>query len=484
MPFTPRLKEQIHQELLARVVARSKLTDAEPSSVINAILATVSEEFEAAEFAMMMVRDSYSFLDVSSTYLDERCAELPPRGITRLGSSSASGAVLELNRSDDAFAAGNALIVPAGSVFGRSGSSATYTLSASITFDAGQTKYPASGGTYASIVANTAGSAGNASIGEVDSIVSGPVGLISVTNVQLLTGGQDSESDASLRKRAILYLSSLARCQKSALEYFALSFQSSDGTRVRHAKVFEDPNLAGVVDLVIDDGSGLSGLTEPMSVVTGTIGTNLSPIAHHESPATTPISQIAFNFGEGSVVVKASDFTDGAPGWVSIPERGLVLFQHVFDDVPFTTSVAEAGTTWQIGGSSGDVYTGVIKELQTAVEGDPSDPVNSPGLRAAGIRVRVVPPLVDTIDMEFSVVAAPGTNLEVLVEALKISIVEFCRELGPGQTLYLGLLTAFLVSSFPEDLLSVHFTDPSTDRAPSTPRHVIRADASKIVVKS
>lgn len=479
MPFNPRLKTQIHQELLARIIARSKLTDVEPSSAINAIISTLAEEFEAVEFNMLAVRDSFDVRKVSSQYLDDRVSELPPKGLTRLGASAANGAVLSFTRAETT----GALTIPKGSTFGRADSEVLYVLQADVVMVDGQGTYPSGDTAYGVVTAATSGSIGNAPAGTITEIADAPGTLSAVNNPNPIAGGQDVESDASLRERAQLYLSSLARCQKSSLEAVALSFESTTGVRIRHAKAIEDVLNPGTVELIVDDGSGLEGLDNGLvASTTQTIGTNLSPILFHEKPATAPIDKLQFDFGDGDgfVTVDAEDFDANKPGWVSIPERGIIILQNAFFGLPNGKQVV-SGTKVRLTPKDFKKYTGIIAELQEFVEGRPEDPESFPGLRAAGTRVVVRPPLVENADFNFSLVFSQGVDFFKKTEDVKTAIASFLRELGPGDTLFLGLLTSFLVNAV-DDLLSVHFTDPATDRSPTSPRHALRANVADMVI--
>ena len=479
MPFIPRLKPQIHQELLARVIARSKLTDVEASSVINAILSTLAEEFEAVEFNMRAVRDSYDIRKVAAQYLDERIAELPPTGLARLQAASASAAAMSFFRENTS----GELVIPAGSTFGRQDSEVLYVLQSDITMADGQATYPAGDTAYATVRATIAGEIGNTSAGTITEIIDAPATLTSVTNENPVLGGQDVEPDSSVRNRAQLYLSSLARCQKSALESAALSFQSSDGVRVRHALVADDPLNPGSVDMIIDDGSGLeSASLDFVESRTFTVGLNKSPIITHEAPATRPIDvlEIDFNDGQGFQKVNSNQFSPDNPGWVSHPEKGVIILQGLFE-TNVGAKALTVGSRIRVPENTFLRYTGVVKELQEFVDGKVGDVENFPGMRSVGVRVVVQPPVVENIDMVFAVVFEEGADFSERAEEVKTSMVEFCRTLGPGQTLYLGLLTSHLIESVPE-LLSVHFQDPSTDRSPMTHRHAIRVDAGTMVI--
>ena len=101
--------------------------------------------------------------------------------------------------------------------------------------------------------------------------------------------------------------------------------------------------------------------------------------------------------------MKSEEFNPNQPGWVSIPERGIIILQNAFFGVPNGPAVV-SGTKVRLPEKGFKKYTGVISELQEFVEGRPEDPESFPGLRAAGTRVVVRPPLVENADFQFSLV--------------------------------------------------------------------------------
>ena len=489
MPFSPRLSQEIHEELLGMIVSRSELTDAEASSVINAIVGSFAEEMSKTEFSIQKLKESFDLNTVSSTYLDDRVAQLPPSGLFRLPASAASTSALQITRLDST----EEIIISRGATFARSdNSNVVYVLNEDITMAAGVLTYPddaAGNPTNPRVTCTQTGTVGNCDAGLLTRVLAAPEQIVSCNNPVAITGGIDIESDASLRKRAFLYLSALARCQRSALLFRALSFISTDGVRIRHAGIFEDENTPGVVNLVVDDGEGMVGYTETGPATTGIIPENESPILVHAGPATEEITaiQVSSNPTADPVVydkvysVYGSDFSDPSKAWVSIPERGTIILKEIM-----SKDLLNAGKGWRIGDPDNaatryEVYTGALRELQILIEGKPSDMTNVPGFRAAGIRVKVVPPEIDYPNFEVDFLAETGADLVIVSDAIKSAIVSFCKELGPGAFLYLGELTKFLMDSIPS-LASVIVKKPSDDIAPTTLRNVIRAKTELIKV--
>ena len=241
MAYVPKTARQILRDLVAGTVARSELTDVTEGSVLAQLLSTVASELSGSEYRMSQIRDSYDLSNVSGADLDERVAEFPLGAVSRLPASSAAGAAITLSRTASANEVLPELTVSAGSLVGRSREPAiVYALSESVTFEEfgpfPEDKTQEIRNVF--FVCMTQGTAGNCPPESIDTNISLPSG-ISVNQAALISGGQGVEPDESLRNRAVLYLSSLARCQPAALEYFALSFVASDNTRLRYASLTE-----------------------------------------------------------------------------------------------------------------------------------------------------------------------------------------------------------------------------------------------------
>jgi len=465
MPYVPRLRDEILQEMVACVVAKSVLTDVGEGSVLLSILGAVAEEMEHIEFRLSKIRDAFSLEGAAGSDLDERVGELPPPGVQRLEASAASGASMKVTR-DTAVAE---LVVPAGTVYAREDdANAVYVQTENVTMAIGELEYPPNPATPAiSVVSANRGVTANADIGAVTRLISGPDDIIAVTNINPVTGGQDRETDEQLVQRALLYLSSLARCQPRALEYAARAFSGSQGIRIRHAFAYEDPERPGYTELVVDDGSGMQGYEAAGQEVTGTVPLQGQSVIWHQGPAIEPIDTIEVDAGGGFVTVSVGS----PPKWVSVEERGAI---YVLDQ-----SFMPPGSDWKVSGY--DVYTGVIRELQAEIEGDPSDLAETPGWRAAGTRVRVVPPLPEIVPFVVNVVVNEGTDLAKLRVDLADEIVSWMADLPPGEPLLINRLVSRLIQSF-DELRTLSFQQPTGDVYPSTSRHVLRANAAQVEV--
>ena len=133
MAYTPQLKSKILQDLAARVVARSKLSDVSEGSVLATILGAVAEEFERVEFQLRAFRDAFSLVNATGAMLDYRMEDFPAPGLSRLEAAPASGFVV-ISRTSTV----DAITVRAGSTYGKStDSSVEYTQSADASMGVG-----------------------------------------------------------------------------------------------------------------------------------------------------------------------------------------------------------------------------------------------------------------------------------------------------------------------------------------------------------
>jgi hypothetical protein len=448
--------------MAGQVISQSELTDLAEGSVILTILASVAEQFEATEFRLGVIRNSYDLDKAFGQELDERVADLPGDGITRHSASPASGSVLTLTRASST----GTLTVPAGSTFGRTDSpDIIYATVTPVVFNNGDSVV-----TGARVVCLRTGTSGNAPAGSINKLLSVPAGVIAVQQTSAIGGGTERETDGELRSRAKSYLSSLAQCQPEALRSVALNFVDSVGVRVRHAYVFEDLQRPAYSELIVDDGTGFEGYDSPGQEASGIVPLNGLLQLRHQAPATDFIRKIKVN---GIVY----EFTpDDNPVWVSYPERGIIQLRD-------EQTLLSPGDTWAVGDSETPyrVYGGYIAELQNIVEGSSSDPTTFPGKRAAGCQVRVLPPTTISVNVKVNLILKPGVVVTDAILATKSVIEEHFFSLGPGQIMYISDLYQRLENELSAFIEAVHILEPTSDYAPTSPKISLRAGTITVV---
>lgn len=441
--FAPRTATEIANAFVAKVVARSGLTDILPTDDLYAIAYAFATELSASEFQVWSFRQSFDLLNPDITLADFqlRVQELPAdkdgNRFAIKGAISASGGILSLTRKDSS----TEQILPKGTTFGRNdGSPVVYRTLVDLTFPIG---FIGLDDIY--VEATTPGVAGNCGIGTITSALSCPDWIISIGNMLPLTNGSDQESLQSAQRRVANYLSALAGSQKAALEYLAGSYISSTSTQALLAKAFYAPDKDHFAWLLVDDGSGFAGSTSGGPALTGTVPPGGQTIIRHPGPATAEIAYIQVTrYGSGLVenltVANGQMFSLFEQGYIYVPANQDYSLQE--------------GDVWAL--PSYSIYSGFIAELQQAVCGDVNDPWNFPGWMALGCRVVVCPPDTYTLTADIHVVPINGVNLGPLQNVVLNVVLGFLQSLGPGEPLYISNLVTSVMQQVP-GILDIKF---------------------------
>ena len=472
--FEPRTADEILRSMLARLVATSALSDINEGSAEAQLLGGVSAELSSKERQLQVYRDSFYLEDVIGSDLDYRMQELPPSGLVRHAPQAASGGGPVFTRTDSPVDPAP-LVIPAGSLFGRSDSPGSlYQLMADVTIPGGLPSV-ADG----ILQCTTSGADGNAPSGAIDTIVSAPSDLLIVRNLEPMSNGDEGETDDDFRARGRAYLSSLGQSTPAAVQSMALNYVTADGDRASYVALFEDPNTPGYSELLLDDGDQLDG-RKRLGAPTGltTVG-NVSPtVLFHEKPAVDPITYI----GAGANLVVLTDL--GAPvalqpeDIVSIPERGIV---HI------RSGVLLPGYQWSIGVGLGayNIWTGLPAEIQEVIEGDRNSATNRTSFRGSGCRVRVVQPAREDVDLQVQVLPIDGGAYESVKASTIDSVISYMATLLPGRPLYIAQLIDHIMDL--GLLQNIRFYSGGAgalvcapDQYPSTPRTVLRATTETI----
>lgn len=468
MPFQPKNHAEILRNLRGMVLGRTALNDISPGSALNTMLSAVAAEMASAERRLRTVRESFFMETARGADLDERAEELAPSGLTRVGRTNASGAVLYLER--DATDTAEALRIPSGSSVVAKGGQRFYTTS-DVIINAGDNNID-----NVHIVAQAPGAGSNLGIGDIERPLNMPPEIILVTNNQPLTNGQDEETDEQFRLRIMHYLKSMNRSQRASIEVMARSFVGSAGDRFPFARLYEDPAQPGYCELAVDDGSGLTveAISRPGTTISQVIPVGGGNQVFHEGPATQPIapeSIIIHVGGDPNTQIRAT-----AINYTSIPERGVIYFKP-----------GVIGPGDRVIVQNYRVFTGLISEIQQEIEGQPGRFDRLTGFRAAGTRVRVIPVTPEFVLIDMALLVDFDADYTVIEYRAKQQITNFISNLGPGDVLYISKLIDAVVAV--KGVKDVKFYErDSTDRKdnvqPSSDRAVLRVRASSINITS
>lgn len=438
MAYVPRERDELARIFLGSLVTRSELDDVNQGSVIDVLAQSMASLANSTEHRIAGVRDAFDFRNATGAELDERLAEFPPETISRLSATTASGTltVTLLAQVSD-------LTIEPGASFSASlNPEIIYTVTTQTVISAGATT------ANLTVEASESGRAGNIGAGRIDTILDAPSQLLTVTNAAPLTNGQEEETDSALKRRALLYLQSLARSQAPALEFAALSYEGSE--RITLASLYEDPHVAGMSYLYIDDGSGTLGTrTTTGNRYTGTATAEGPTVIYHDAPAVNELT-ISYVDPVTSLTRIVSPLK-----YVSIPERGVIYLDA--DAIPDTAP-------WTLGAY--EIFSGPIADIQRIIEGDPANPASASGWRAAGTRVRVYPPSTARLDADIHLTPENGYELDTLTQSVENYLIDEFSAYRIGEPLYVARLTEMIMSVDGVRNISLYVANTGDDASP------------------
>jgi len=340
--------------------------------------------------------------------------------------------------------------------------------------------------------AEVPGSVGNIGVGKIEEFISSPpFDGASVTNRVNFGGGRDLETDAQLRDRARSAIQSLSRGTVLALKEGVIGVADEvTGQSVTTSNLLES-FVTNEVTVFIDDGTGFVPdqvqLARTELAVATLIGATMftvvdatdfpeegTLIVSTEDPGqieildfsgvnyttniislvspTTAVHDIA---DEVSVVDLIEDDSEAGRNffqtsnfpivensqriWLDSGGGGSPVLQAENTDYNFNRGTGQiefigAGVAQDsIIVAHYNYYTGLLATVQKVIDGDPDDPVNFPGIRAAGIRVFAETPIIRRITVRASIVAIPGIQENDLIPLVQEALESYINGLGIGE---------------------------------------------------
>jgi uncharacterized phage protein gp47/JayE len=111
------------------------------------------------------------------------------------------------------------------------------------------------------VAATTAGTGGNVSAGQINTLTQAVPGVDTVSNSAAFTNGVDAESDAALRIRFIAWVASLSKATKGAIGYAITSLKQGVTYALVENQQYNGTTDYGYFYVVVDDGTGAPGST-------------------------------------------------------------------------------------------------------------------------------------------------------------------------------------------------------------------------------
>ena len=421
--FTTKRYEQLLQQMLAKVVTRTVLSDVADTSVVKHVLAAAARQDDEQYYQMGLLLQLFSIDTATGDDLDERAKDIQPGTVYRREAQKSAGNLV-FSRTGTS----GTVTIPSGTkVKTAGGVPFATTAKGSITPTSPEQVTGHGIGRDSGLVPAQAvepGSNGNVASSTIVKFMAKPAGVDEVVNLSPFAYGADKESDDSFRNRLKTFIGSLSRSTVDALESGVLGAQDEEtGGTILFSKAVEDSINRGFVTVYIDDGTGSA---ESIDTVSGEIVTaGLAPgdvavggeeqlnLEEYPIKDTAGITIISSTRG---VLTGGFKYDAGYDYWVN-PSSGQINFS------PALTAGEQITADYTF-------YTGLIALAQKIIDGDPNDRVTYPGLRAAGVLVYVRTPQVLVQTIEVTTTIEDGYDYNEVQTAVREAVKEYINALG------------------------------------------------------
>lgn len=478
--------------MVLKTVARAGFVDLEDSSVIKQLLAIIAREIDDSNYQLTRLQDLFAFDRAAGEDLDNRAADIVPVGLSRIRAQSAIGYLVfsRTGTTGTITIPAGTIVQTSDGISARTLRQGVITATSPEQITGHGVGRDSD---LVSAIVETTGTIGNIAAGTAIRLKTRPPGISEVTNPGAFVRGRNAETDDEFRARIRLYISSLAACTVDALKYAVLGLSLADGQQIVSAHVAEDYLRPGNVTIYIDDGTGsaeqylvaspsgvgaafsalASGNVQTMTVSSGPfrsehVGRNIiiSSATNAVNNGTFTITSVlgatqityvnAFgvaNAADAAANWSVSDEILTPPGGAVGGEEYLTLAQAPVRIVSSVTvskngSPLTSGTDYFLNPASGLVrfasalslgdivtanytfYTGLIELAQRVVDGVPSDRLNFPGVRPAGVNVRITVPIVIPLTIRVRLILERGYIATAVKTAVESTIFDYINTLG------------------------------------------------------
>lgn len=339
--------------------------------------------------------------------------------------------------------------------------------------------------------ASDAGTNGNVGVGRVSKFVGNPpFSGARVQNVTNMEGGRNRENDEDFRARALEKIQTLSRGTPKALRASSIGVSDpATGQRVTSSSILEAFDQDEVI-VYIDDGTGLEPDLAPLPAdslsVAATLGSSqielndgsdfpssgfifieaegsneaeLVEILSHPQPnVLNLVTALASNHGVGAIVnfvdvvstaaetgqrrfrlqnfpsVRSTDRLFVKPladVWSQlVRDVDYVLNKGTGEFIILDTAGLSAGTQVV---AHYTYYTNLIAETQKVLEGDIDDPINFPGVKAAGVFLAVEAPIIKRITVRATITAEDRFTEADIAPAVRRAIADYINSRKIGE---------------------------------------------------
>jgi uncharacterized phage protein gp47/JayE len=183
-------------------------------------------------------------------------------GMTRIAAISATGSVTFSRTSTT-----NQAVIPAGNQVQSADGTQTFTVIADTNqaaWNAGLNAYVIASGTAsctATVQAVSAGAQGNVNAGTITVLLQAIQFVSTVTNAAAFTNGANQETDAALKVRFVLYMNTLARATKLAIQNAVEALGPTMTAYPVEGYTYAGSPTTGYFYVIVDDGTGAPSST-------------------------------------------------------------------------------------------------------------------------------------------------------------------------------------------------------------------------------
>ena len=403
--FTPRSESEVTNRILAHLKARTVLTDVRPNGVLAQLAGGVGRQIAEGDTAIAAIELLYDIDECAGEDLDDRGVEVLPSEQERGPATKASG-YLVFSRQGII----GDITIPEGSraSLEAEGRKVVYHTTAAGTIFAGSTD---SGDIPA--VCSEAGAIGNSE--PVDMALVGPVaGVTSVSTPTGFTGGNDQQSDVTYRQAMRSHVRGLGKAHKDGV--ITEVRKAVYGERsARFVAVKSYPDISTTVKVLVDDGMGTAGAETD----TQAAGTLLDSAYGGEMDLLLPNGPIVPGMAPVITVTPA-------PGIAPVVYEAWAL---IHCEAPLTAGMKVEFAEYPY-------YTGLIKDAQKRLDGDPADKVNYPGCAPSGSYHQAQPAIVHWVSVA-GTLTIESYATAVTIQALAVTaIMAYVNNLDIGEPCY------------------------------------------------
>lgn len=351
--------------------------------------------------------------------------------------------------------------------------------------------------TVIGIKAIVPGTVGNVSVGKVTGFTSSPpFSGAAVRNITSIEGGIGTESDSSLIARGKKQIQALSKAIKLAIIQAALGVTDSvTAQTVTTANIKESVENREVV-LYIDDGTGFAADSVALgnSALDTSISAGVSSFVLQNASSfpseglllispesgqvelveytsinyatkTVSLSGVTVNTHDADDEVVLVELISGIDGAESNQQRFRFNNMPIIINSERIWTGGETGNSWvlkeidtdyYLNHGIGEVelvnglsegarllvtyayYTGLIQTVQNVIEGQLTNPNLFPGVKAAGVFLRVETPVIRRISVKLSISAKSGFNENELIPLVRESVENYINNLGIGEDVILS----------------------------------------------